>query len=103
MRNSPQCPGRSVMVECPPTEHLERLIREELGDPELPLVVAHVEGCAACQETLHDLAASAGPTPTHLVAALAEPALGSHADTEAFFQRLAERARAEGGQRPQVD
>ncbi len=78
------------MRECPPTESLGRLLREELGDPELARVRAHVEGCAVCQETLHGLSRSdPGPTPQHLRSALLDATVHDSAvEADLFFGRL---------------
>ena len=82
------------MRDCPAPERLERLLREELGDAERSCIEAHVEECAACQETLHDLALNTpGPAPPHLRAALSEsiPA-ETAAEAETFIERLRQQA-----------
>src|SRR5580704_10443429 len=49
----------AVMTACPTKDELERLLGESLSDPEFARILAHVEDCAACQESLQTLAASA--------------------------------------------
>jgi hypothetical protein len=45
---------------CPPTDVLERLLAEQLGDPEGEAVARHVEGCAGCRQALARLTEDAG-------------------------------------------
>src|SRR5262249_54563922 len=47
--------GRTM--SCPSSKELGQLLAEELIGPERDRVEAHVEGCAACQETLEGLTA----------------------------------------------
>ncbi len=50
------------MTPCPGRELLERLLAEQLAQPERAAVEAHVEGCAACQLALDQMSGSlAGP------------------------------------------
>ena len=93
------------MEDCPSTQQLERLLREELSDPEVAVVMTHVEDCAACQTTLHDLARNAaGPTPDHLLSALSDvPSQGPTAEAEAFFDLLKKRTRTEGDPKPEIE
>jgi tetratricopeptide (TPR) repeat protein len=48
---------------CPSKEHLERLLAEQLSDPECAAVALHVEGCAGCREALARLTADATDDP----------------------------------------
>ena len=82
------------MGDCPTSESLESLLREEFGDAERERIEAHVEQCAACQETLHDLALTTpGPTPPDLLAALSEaPPAEAIAEAEVFLDRLKRKA-----------
>src|SRR3954462_11726773 len=89
------------MENCPPARSLERLLGEELSDPELARLAAHVEECPACQETLNSLTSSdPWPTPRHFLSALSEPSRQEMtAEGEAFLHRLKQRvlAIASGG------
>src|SRR5262245_27243857 len=51
------------MNSCPTPDQLRRLLAEQLGDEERADVEAHVEGCAACEETLAELAGDATGLP----------------------------------------
>jgi tetratricopeptide (TPR) repeat protein len=86
------------MENCPRPESLERLLREEIIDPERALVEAHVEACASCQEALNHLAQGvAGPKPAHLAAALADPGSpDSSGEAEALIQELRKRVSSPG-------
>jgi hypothetical protein len=42
----------AVASHCPPPDQLDRLLAEQLSDPERDAVEAHVERCSACQERL---------------------------------------------------
>ena len=44
------------MVPCPPAESLERLLSEQLSEPERNLVEGNFEDCTVCQEALRCLA-----------------------------------------------
>src|SRR4051794_18314633 len=96
--------GKSGMKTCPPTESLERLLREELSDPELTLVLDHVEGCAACQKVLDGLSQSGPRAPLHLRPALAE-AVPSDPSTEAdaLFRRLRRESGAAAEPGPEIE
>ena len=48
---------------CPSVEDLERLLAEQLSDPECEAVALHVEGCAGCREALARLTESASHDP----------------------------------------
>jgi tetratricopeptide (TPR) repeat protein len=48
---------------CPSVEDLERLLAEQLSDPECEAVARHVEGCAGCREALARLTEGAGDDP----------------------------------------
>src|SRR5450432_2079247 len=93
------------MADCPTTESLERLMREELAEPELARVLAHVEICAACQETLHGLAQDVpGPTASLLQSALLEDASrDTSVDADQLFHRLKHNIKTEDGSKPLVD
>ncbi len=97
-RSPPLWNGSSDMGVCPPAESLERLLGEVLTDPERECIEAHVEGCTACQETLHRLAQSApGPAPAHLQSALSEPAVGeATAEADAFLEALKQKVVSSG-------
>ena len=81
------------MGDCPTQESLERLLREELGDADRRRIEAHVEACAACQETLHHLASgAAGPAPHALRAALSEERPpDTEPEAETFLRQLQQR------------
>jgi eukaryotic-like serine/threonine-protein kinase len=53
------------MSPCPQRDQLERLLAERLSEPERVAVEAHVEGCAACQQALNQMAGGLpeGPPP----------------------------------------
>jgi serine/threonine-protein kinase len=82
---------------------LERLLGEELSDPERKHIEAHVEDCTACRESLNRLALSApGPAPAHLPSALSEaPPQEAIDEAEAFLHQLKQRvlrSGSDGGQ-----
>jgi eukaryotic-like serine/threonine-protein kinase len=93
------------MTACPTKDELERLLGESLSDPEFARILAHVEDCAACQEFLQTLAASApGPSAASLLSAFDRTKDGestSHAD--AFLRQLKQRMPAPTGPKPEVD
>ena len=82
------------MGKCPTPESLESLLHEQVSDAERERIEAHVEDCAACQETLHDLALTTpGPAPPDLLAALSEaPPAEATAEAEVFLDRLKQKA-----------
>src|SRR5258705_8574224 len=61
------------MLNCPPANHLEDLLAETLADDARTDVLAHVEQCAACQETLRRLSEE-NPrfSPTQLMSAITQ-------------------------------
>jgi WD40 repeat protein len=54
---------------CPSLEHLRRLLDDALADGERPAVEEHLERCAACQQSLDELAAALAPAPPAAAAA----------------------------------
>jgi tetratricopeptide (TPR) repeat protein len=51
------------MHPCPSVKDLERLLAEQLSDPECEAVARHVEGCAGCREALARLTEDVGHDP----------------------------------------
>jgi serine/threonine-protein kinase len=49
------------MIGCPPRADLQDLLANRLGAEREPLLLAHVETCAACQEILEELTAVCAP------------------------------------------
>ncbi|MGP0067278.1 MAG: zf-HC2 domain-containing protein, partial [Isosphaeraceae bacterium] len=86
------------MSDCPTAENLERLLGEVLTGAERERIEAHVEDCAACQETLHRLASSVpGPAPVHLQSALSEPTLPeARGEADAFLEVLKQKVASSG-------
>jgi Putative zinc-finger len=88
------------MNDCPPVERLRHLLAEQLNDTDRDEVEAHVEGCAACQQVLEELAGAfagegAGQGPG------AEGSSG-HEPRSPFWHRLALSKPSGGGQQHQV-
>jgi WD40 repeat protein/tRNA A-37 threonylcarbamoyl transferase component Bud32 len=78
------------MADHPPRESLQCLLIEALSNEERALVEAHVEECAHCQNTLHELTSdAAGQGSSGLVPAkMSVPDGPADGQFEAFFERL---------------
>src|SRR4051794_30514780 len=81
---------------CPERATLQRLVQERLTEAERPTVESHVENCAACQQILKELTASAPvllavepPTirATTPLAAAPAPTIGELPDVPGFVLR----------------
>jgi eukaryotic-like serine/threonine-protein kinase len=81
------------MSSCPTANDLERLLADELSEPERIKIEAHVEKCVACQDTLNDAALSVpGPTCPHLLSTLSEePSQDVITEALAFLEQLKQR------------
>jgi tetratricopeptide (TPR) repeat protein len=62
------------MTRCPASDRLERLLAEQLAEPERGAVEAHIEGCAACQEALGRMAGGPAGRPGERPPAAGRPA-----------------------------
>ena len=77
------------MADCPPAESFERLLGENLNEEERKRIEAHVENCAACQKTLHNLALNVpGPAPARLLSALSEAPVSEADEADTFIRQL---------------
>ena len=80
------------MLACPVIGTLERLLTEQMSDPERWRVEAHIEECIACQETLRCLSQGTPRlVPSRLLSALPDaPQPELTAEEEVVLHRLAE-------------
>jgi WD40 repeat protein len=78
------------MIPCPSSELLQRLLADQLSEPEAETVESHVEACPACQQALEQLTATAGACQIPASVSRGEP-------RSDFLRRLEQQPPGEGG------